>query len=37
MKNLFVIGIGGRVSNANIEVHDMQFIIAEKLSDTYPA
>ena len=35
MKNLFVIGIGGRVNKANIEVHDVQFIIAEELSDTY--
>ncbi|MDD4320756.1 MAG: DUF1543 domain-containing protein [Acidaminococcaceae bacterium] len=35
MKKLFVIGIGGNVSKANIEVHDVQFIIAETLSDTY--
>ncbi len=35
MKNLFIIGIGGRISKANIEVHDVQFIIAENLSDTY--
>lgn len=35
MKKLFMIGLGGSVQGANIEVHDLQFVIAEKLEDTY--
>ena len=35
MKKLFAIGIGGSVKQANIEVHDVQFIIADSIEDTY--
>ena len=32
---LFVIYIGGTHKKAFIEVHDMRFVIAEKIEDTY--
>lgn len=35
MKKLFVIGIGGSVSKANIEVHDVQLVIADSIENTY--
>lgn len=35
MKKLFAVGIGGSVKQANIEVHDVQFIIADSIEDTY--
>ena len=35
MNKLFMIGLGGSMQGANIEVHDLQFVIAEKLEDTY--
>lgn len=35
MKKIFMIGLGGSVPGANIEVHDMQFVYAESLEDTY--
>lgn len=35
MKNLYVIYIGGKHEAAMIEVHDMRFIIAETIEDTY--
>jgi len=35
MKKLFVIGIGGSISKANIEVHDVQLVIADCIENTY--
>ncbi len=35
MKKLFVIGIGGSTSKANIEVHDVQLVIADSIENTY--
>ncbi|WP_312045557.1 DUF1543 domain-containing protein [Anaerotignum sp.] len=35
MKNLFVIGIGGSSRKANIEVHDVQLVIADCIENTY--
>ncbi|KAF5065467.1 hypothetical protein DSECCO2_273480 [anaerobic digester metagenome] len=35
MKNLFVIGIGGSSPKANIEVHDVQLVIADCIENTY--
>jgi hypothetical protein len=35
MKKLFVIGIGGSISKANIEVHDVQLVIADSIENTY--
>ena len=35
MKSLFVMYIGGKHENAMIEVHDMRFIVAKTLEDTY--
>ncbi|MGS0972412.1 MAG: DUF1543 domain-containing protein [Candidatus Izemoplasmataceae bacterium] len=32
---VFMIGVGGSVKNANIEVHDVQFVIATKLEETF--
>lgn len=34
---LFVIYVGGRTSTSLIELHDMCFVIAEKIEDTYTA
>ena len=33
--NLFVIYIGGQTEKSLIELHDMRFIIAPKIEDTY--
>jgi hypothetical protein len=35
--HLFVIYIGGRHAQSLIELHDMRFVVAETLEDTYPA
>lgn len=35
MKTLFVIGIGGNIFNANIEVHDVQLVISDSIENTY--
>ncbi|OYO95254.1 hypothetical protein CG709_12225, partial [Lachnotalea glycerini] len=35
MSKLFVIGIGGSISKANIEVHDVQLVIADSIENTY--
>lgn len=35
MMKLFMIGLGGSIQGANIEVHDMQFVIAETIEDCY--
>jgi hypothetical protein len=32
--NLYMISLGGKVSGANIEVHDVQFAAAEQIDDT---
>ena len=34
MKQLFMVGLGGKAKNANIEVHDVQFVIGESIDDT---
>lgn len=34
MKKLFMIGLGGKAHNANMEVHDIQFVAADKIEDT---
>lgn len=36
MKSLFMIGMGGSIEGANIEVHDMQLIVAESPEACYP-
>ena len=33
MKKLFMIHLGGKAKGALIEVHDVQFVIAEKIED----
>lgn len=35
-KKLFAIYIGGRLEQAHIELHDMRFIVAERIEATYP-
>ena len=35
MDKLFMIGLGGKKSPANIEVHDVCFIVADKIEDCY--
>ena len=35
MNKLFMIYLGGSAPNANIEVHDIQFVVADKIEDTY--
>lgn len=35
MKKLYMIGLGGSIQGANIEVHDMQFVFADKIEDCY--
>lgn len=35
--NLFVIYIGGSHAQSLIELHDMRFVIADTIEDTYPA
>ncbi|MDD3903635.1 MAG: DUF1543 domain-containing protein [Sphaerochaeta sp.] len=35
MRKLFVIGIGGSINKANIEVHDVQLVIGESIETTY--
>jgi hypothetical protein len=35
MKKLLVIEIGGSISKANIEVHDVQVVIADCIESTY--
>lgn len=35
MKKIFVIGIGGGNSKANIEVHDVQLVVAETIEETF--
>lgn len=35
MEKLFMIYIGGKVPKGNIEVHDVQFVVAETFEDTF--
>lgn len=35
MKKLFMIYVGGNIEGANIEVHDVQFCIAESIEETF--
>ncbi len=35
MKKLFAIYVGGKLAKANIEVHDMRFVVAASIEDTY--
>lgn len=35
MEKLFLISIGGKVANGNIEVHDLQFVIAKSIEETH--
>ncbi len=37
MKNLFVIYIGGDHEKSFIELHDMRFVVADTIEETYPA
>jgi hypothetical protein len=36
MMKLFAIYIGGKAEGANIEVHDMRFVVAENIEAAYP-
>lgn len=35
MKKIFAIGLGGRIKDVNIEVHDLQFVVAETFEETF--
>jgi hypothetical protein len=35
MKKLFMIGVGGGIEQANIEVHDIRFVAADSIEDAY--
>ena len=35
MKKVFVIGLGGRKQEVNIEIHDIQFVVAETFEETF--
>ena len=35
MEKLFMVYLGGSAPKANIELHDIQFVVAEKIEDTY--
>lgn len=35
MKQLFIVYLGGSAPKANIELHDIQFVIGETIEDTY--
>ena len=35
MSKLFMICLGGSAPKANIELHDIQFVVADKIEDTY--
>lgn len=37
MKQLYMLGLGGQVPGANIEVHDIQFVVATSVEECYPA
>ena len=33
--NLYLVVVGGRIPKANIEVHDVRWVIGSKIEDTY--
>ena len=33
---LFAVYVGGEIAGANIELHDMRFVVARSMRDTYP-
>lgn len=35
MKKLFMIGVGGKIERANIEVHDIRFVAADSIEESY--
>lgn len=35
MSKLFIVYLGGSAPKANIELHDIQFVIADRIEDTY--
>jgi hypothetical protein len=35
MSQLFIVYLGGSATKANIELHDIQFVIGDKIEDTY--
>lgn len=35
MSKLFIVYLGGSAPKANIELHDIQFVVADKIEDTY--
>lgn len=35
MKKLFMITVGGSIADASVEIHDVRFVLAEKLEETY--
>lgn len=35
MKKLYAVGVGGSIRQANIEIHDVQFVVADSMEDTY--
>ncbi|MCC5854167.1 MAG: DUF1543 domain-containing protein [Idiomarina sp.] len=35
--NLFMVYVGGSAPGANIEVHDIRFVVGERIEDCYPA
>ena len=35
MSQLFIVYLGGSATTANIELHDIQFVIGDKIEDTY--
>lgn len=35
MKQLYMIGLGGSIGGANVEIHDMQFVYADSLEGCY--
>lgn len=36
MKQLYMISLGGKVKGANIEVHDVQFVVASSIEEAIP-
>lgn len=37
MPQLFMVYLGGRAGQCHIEVHDLRFVVGERIEDTYPA
>ncbi|WP_349678192.1 DUF1543 domain-containing protein, partial [Idiomarina abyssalis] len=34
---LFLVYVGGTAPGANIELHDVRFVVGKRMEDTYPA